>query len=160
MTAKDAIRQSLNSSQIILTMLADGLSDADILVRTVPTANHVAWQIGHIIASEHRFLTENGWPTPELPASFSEKHANDNAKDDAGFSTAAAYLDLYSRVRAATLAALTAVPDAELDRPTEGPMKDFAPNLGAMFLLMADHSNMHVGQFSVLRRSLGKPHAF
>ena len=58
MTAKDAIRQSLQGSQRVLGMLLDDLSDADLLVRPAPNANHIAWQLGHLIATESRLLSQ------------------------------------------------------------------------------------------------------
>ena len=43
---------------------------------------------------------------------------------------------------------------------TQRPAKEFAPTLGAMLLLNANHVMMHAGQFSVVRRKLGKPILF
>jgi len=49
MTAKDAIKELFKGNASIMdTYLAD-LSDADLLVRPVPAANHAAWQLGHLI---------------------------------------------------------------------------------------------------------------
>jgi hypothetical protein len=39
-------------------------------------------------------------------------------------------------------------------------MAKFAPTVGAMLLLNANHVLMHAGQFSVVRRKLGKPVLF
>jgi hypothetical protein len=39
-------------------------------------------------------------------------------------------------------------------------MAPFAPTLGALFVLVANHALMHGGQFSVVRRKLGKPVLF
>ena len=50
--------------------------------------------------------------------------------------------------------------DADLDRANEGKMAKFAPNLGALFQLVANHSLMHAGQFTVVRRALNKPVLF
>ena len=50
--------------------------------------------------------------------------------------------------------------DADLDTPTTGPMAQWAPTLGAILLLTANHALMHAGQFSVVRRKLGKPVLF
>ena len=43
---------------------------------------------------------------------------------------------------------------------TTGQMAKFAPKLGNLFLLQANHALMHGGQFSVVRRKLGKPVLF
>jgi hypothetical protein len=52
------------------------------------------------------------------------------------------------------------MPDADLDKPTQGNMAQFAPTLGALLLLQSNHTLMHAGQFTVLRRKLGKPVLF
>jgi hypothetical protein len=39
-------------------------------------------------------------------------------------------------------------------------MAKFAPTVMALFLLTANHQMMHAGQFSVVRRKLGKPVLF
>jgi uncharacterized damage-inducible protein DinB len=164
MTAKDAIKASLNSTQNILNMYLADLSDADFLVRPVPGANHIAWQLGHLIASESSFISKgpSGIASPELPAGWAEQHGKKTAAQDPpkGFATKAVYLDLFTKIRGATLAALQKASDADLDKPTLGDMAKFAPTLGDMFLLIANHTMMHAGQFTVVRRKLGKPVLF
>jgi uncharacterized damage-inducible protein DinB len=70
------------------------------------------------------------------------------------------YLKLFDEVRAATIAAVMKLTDADLDRPTTGSMKAYAPTLGVLLLMAANHTLMHAGQFSVIRRKLGKPVLF
>ena len=36
----------------------------------------------------------------------------------------------------------------------------FTPTLGALIILIANHTMMHAGQFTVVRRKLGKPVIF
>jgi hypothetical protein len=163
MNAKDVIRIALTSTQTMLGKYLGDLSDADLLVRPVPNANHIAWQLGHVIASETR-LGQNlpGARYPELPAGFAEQHGKEKASQDPprGFATKTVYLDLFNKVRGATLAALDKLSDADLERRTEGPMADYAPNLAALLVLVANHVWMHAGQFTVVRRKLGKPIIF
>jgi DNA polymerase-4 len=68
--------------------------------------------------------------------------------------------DLLDKVRSVTLTTLDGLSDADLDKPVTGPMKDFAPKWGAMFLLVGNHIMMHAAQLTVLRRKLGKPVLF
>lgn len=42
----------------------------------------------------------------------------------------------------------------------DGPVARLAPTVGALFMLTANHELMHSGQFSVVRRKLGKPVLF
>jgi hypothetical protein len=160
MNAKEAIRIALTSTQNMVPRFLNDLSDADILVRPVPNANHIAWQLGHVIASEYRLGQRlPGATYPELPAGFAEHHTKDTSKIDPpkGFGTKAQYLDLFNKVREATLANLERLTEADFDKPTTGDISKMAPNLGSILLLTAHHALMHVGQFTAVRRKLGKP---
>jgi uncharacterized damage-inducible protein DinB len=163
MNAKEAIRTALASTQNLLGWYLSDLSDADLLVRPVPTANHIAWQLGHLIDAEGHLLNQvPGAAYPELPTGWSEQHGKNTAAMDPpkGFATKAEYLSRFNKAREATLAILAKMPDADLDKPTQGNMAQFAPTLGSLFLLEANHTLMHAGQFSVVRRKLGKPVLF
>jgi hypothetical protein len=143
-------------------MLLDDLSGADILVRPSPNANHIAWQLGHLIAAESRLLGRlPGVAPPVLPDGFADRHNASASHQDSslGFMRKAEYLEQYNKVREATLTALSQLPDADLDSPNAGPIAPIAPTIGALFLLLANHAMMHSGQFSVVRRTLCKPNA-
>jgi hypothetical protein len=163
MNAKEAIQYTLNSTQNLLGWYLGDLSDADLLVRPVPGANHIAWQLGHLINSEQKLgISVPGAVYPELPAGFADQHGPQTASADpaTGFGSKNDYLGLFTRTREATLANLVKLSDADLDKPTTGPMAKFAPRLGDLFVLIANHTMMHAGQFSVVRRKLGKPVLF
>jgi uncharacterized damage-inducible protein DinB len=164
MNAKDAIKTALTGTQHSLSMYLSDLSDADLLVRPVPKANHIAWQLGHLISAEP-YLIKQVLPSaqyPELPAGFDEQYTKETAAAETpkAVLTKQQYLDLFNKVRQATLAALAKVSDADLDKPTQGKMAPYAPNMAAMFLLVSNHTLMHSGQFTVVRRKLGKPVLF
>jgi hypothetical protein len=162
MRATDTVKAALKSTQETLEWFVSDLSDADLLVRPVPEANHIAWQLGHLIGAES-FLIRTELPDakyPELPAGFAEKHSKETAKLDSGFSTKAEYVDLSKSMRAATLALLDNLSDADLDRASTGRFAKFAPRLADLFLLVSNHTLMHGGQFTVVRRKLGKPVLF
>jgi hypothetical protein len=163
MTAKDALKTALASTQQVLSWYLSDLSDADLLVRPAPTANHIAWQLGHLIHAEVFLLSQlPGAVYPELPAGFSDQHDKVTAGQESaqGFGTREQYLGLFNKVREATLANVGKLADADLDRPTQGRMAQFAPTLGALILLQSNHTLMHAGQFTVVRRKLGKPVLF
>ncbi len=162
MKAQDAIRTALAGAQQIVNMYLQDLSDADLLVRPVPHANHIAWQLGHLISSERGMVSEHlpDVKYPELPAGFAERHNKDAASRDTGFGTKAEYLDLYNKVRQTTIDAVGKLSDADLDKPITGPMAAMVPKLGDLLLLNANHAMMHAGQFTVVRRKLGKPVLF
>lgn len=164
MNARDAIKSALSSTQNMLGWYLGDLSDAELLERPVPGANHIAWQLGHLISSEI-WLVKSTLPDadyPELPAGFADQHSKETAAVDPpqGFATKTEYLDLFNKVRAKTLVLVDTLSDADLDKPTQGQMAQFAPRLGDLLLLVSNHVLMHAGQFSVLRRKLGKPVLF
>src|SRR3712207_1174139 len=120
MTAKDAIRQSLDGSDMILNGYVNDLADADLLLRPVEGMNHIAWQIGHLIASE-RMMVEGVKPgsCPPLPDGFEQAHDRENTRSDdrSQFRTKDEYLRLMREQRAATKAVLDGLSDAQLDAP-------------------------------------------
>jgi len=95
----------------------------------------------------------------EPPKGFVEQHNKETATADPskGFKTKAEYLDLFNKTRQATIAATAKLSEADLDRLASGRMAQFFPTVGHMLGLMGSHTLMHVGQFSVVRRKLGKP---
>jgi uncharacterized damage-inducible protein DinB len=91
-----------------------------------------------------------------------DQHGSKGAGDDdpKKFLSKAEYLKLFDAVRSATVAALDKLADADLDRPASEKMRSFAPTLGHVFLMASNHTLMHTGQFTVIRRKLGKPVLF
>jgi hypothetical protein len=164
MNGREAIQVALRSTKSLVDMYLSDLSDADLLVRPVPGANHIAWQIGHLIFSEPYLVKQQlpDVPYPDLPADFAERYGRKGATLDGpdGFLTRGEYLGLFDRVRSATIDAVGKLSDADLDRATTGQMAPFAPRLGDYFQLVANHTLMHAGQFTVVRRKLGKPVLF
>jgi hypothetical protein len=164
MNIREVIKTALTNSQSLLDMFLGDLSDADLLVRPIPEANHPAWQLGHLIGGEVHLLSQTlpGVRYPELPAGFIEQHDKATAATEPsrGFLTRDQYLALAKSVNQATLKAVEGLTEADLDRPIQGPIAEVAPTLGALLLLVATHAAMHAGQFTVVRRKLGKPVLF
>lgn len=160
MNAKDAIRSSANLSTTVLKAYISDLDDADLMCRPGKGCNHLAWQLGHLISSEVHLLNcvAPGKGT-ELPPGFADAHSKASASNDdpAGFHAKQMYVGLFDEVRAASLAALEAYAQSDLDKPAPEDFRDFCPTMGDMFMLIATHPMMHAGQFVVVRRQLGKP---
>ena len=80
---------------------------------------------------------------PALPEGFEAAHAQDEASthsdDSSRFLKKDEYLALFKKMRAATIAALDKFTNADLDKPTQGKMAQFAPTAGDMFLLVSNH---------------------
>ncbi len=159
MTAKDVIKNTLDMGHMILTAYIGDMSDAELMTRSVPGTNHVAWQLGHLIASENKMLTDAGFKMPALPDGFAESHSPEAGKSDdaAKFHTKEQYLGWLAQQRDGTLAALSAATDADFAKATPEPMQAYAPTVGTVFNMIGVHTVMHVGQFVPVRRKLDKP---
>ena len=160
MTAHDPINFSIEMSSQIVKQTLEDLTDKEMLHRPHPECNHINWQLGHLIAAEHGLISkELPGAMPPLPAGFAEKYGMDKTKvdDPQALCTKAELLKVMDEQRAATLAALGKTSDADLGRKLEG----WTPNVGALFIAAAgDHWLMHLGQWSVIRRQLGRKPLF
>lgn len=159
MTAKDALKSGIAAADMILGKYVADLSDADLFVRPVPGVNHLAWQLGHLIVGEQHFIEiVSPGTSPKLPEGFAAAHSKETigVDDPSKFYTVAQYKELWEAQRKATLAALEAFPDEELDK-ADPKYPPFAPTAGAIFGLCSWHPLMHTGQFVPVRRILNKP---
>jgi len=125
------------------------LSDADLLVRPVPNANHIAWQLGHLISSEKHLLgsQEIGPRGPNCPrASPSNtkrrprRWIRRRLRDQGGVRGSV------QQGPRRNLAAVEKLNDADFDKPTRGTWPG-SPELGGVTQLAANHTLMHAGQF-------------
>jgi hypothetical protein len=163
MNARQAIKESLGMPDFIVKGYLGDLTDSDLLVRPVPGINHIAWQLGHLIASE-RQMVDNTVPgvMPALPEGFAEKHSKETAGSDDPKAVLKKdeYLKRYEQVRAGTVAALEKLTDADLDKPGPEAMRSYCPTVASVFNMQSTHWMMHAGQWAVTRRKLGRPPLF
>ena len=126
--------------------------------RPTKGANHIAWQLGHLIVSEHD-LIEMVCPDSmaKLPDGFKEKYTKETAElDDPGaFHKKDEYLQLMNEQRESTLAALEKLSDADLEKSSPEPIQKFGATVGAVFSGQNTHWTMHAGQWVIVRRQLG-----
>jgi len=164
MSGCEVIAVALETTQATLEAFIADFSDADLLVRPVPGANHAAWQLGNVVIGDPFLVTailpETVYPT--LPAGFADLHGSKASKidADAGFLTKDGYLALLRETRAVTIAAVRKLSEADLDRPTGEAMAWCGPTFAHVLLFAAQHTMQHAGQFSVIRRKLAKPVVF
>lgn len=160
MNAQEARKRAAKTSDMVIASYSGDLSDAELLPRPGPGCNHLAWQLGHLIASECQLLSSVcPGAAPELPPGFAENHAKEAAASDdpSQFCTLAEYQQLQAKVREATAAAIDTLSAEDLDQPGPEHMRDFCPTVGDLLMLVAMHPMMHAGQFVPARRALGKP---
>ena len=53
MDAKTAIKTGIDTGNMISTSYLGDLTDEEMMHRPHPDCNHIKWQMGHLIASEH-----------------------------------------------------------------------------------------------------------
>jgi hypothetical protein len=160
--AKNLLRQSIEMGHMVTRLYVEDLTDAELLVRSAPGANHIAWQLGHAIGGVRELLVALGRDAPALPDGFGAAYTRETAASDdpAKFAAKAEYLALMERMKAASLAAVDATADSELDAPGPEEMRVYAPTVGAVLMMLGSHWLMHAGQFVPIRRKLGKPPLF
>ena len=160
MNAQDILSSTYQTSTFVLKTYFSDLSDAELMHRPGPGCNHLAWQLGHLIASETSLLN-SVCPdaAAELPAGFAERYAKDKANNDSpsAFDTKEEYLRLLDLNQAAALKSIASVSESQLDESGPEFLKPMFPTVGSVLMLVATHALMHAGQFVPVRRSLGKP---
>jgi hypothetical protein len=163
MNFKDAIRTQFTVADFMVERYLTDLTPSELLTRPAPDANHIAWQLGHLISAETR-LIEAAVPgsMPALPAGFVERHSKDMAASDkpADFLSKEEYFEVAKNVRSASLKALDAQSEADLDRPVSGRVPPWVKRAGDCFVTAAGHWVLHAGQWVVLRRKLGRERQF
>ena len=161
MHGTELLADGLQRSFDMLKMTLSDFSDGDMLTRPCPGANHPMWQLGHLLEAEMYFVNDVApGKIPPLPASVAGKFTKETAKidDPKAFPTKDELLSAFSKTREATIAWYKTLTPADLDKPTS--MPKFAPSIGHLGIMMPIHDMMHMGQFQVARRKLGKPVMF
>lgn len=160
MNVHDVLKFAFGTSHYILTSYIKDLDQKDLLLRPVEGMNPIAWQLGHLIASEYTAIEAiKPGSCPDLPEGFLDRHAKDGGKvtPDTEFSALEEYLSLFEAQRAATMAVLEGLSPEDLDAPGPESMRDYAPTVGAALLMQSMHETMHTGQFVAVRRLSQKP---
>ena len=160
MNVKEALKLSIDMGRMVSMGYVDDLSDEELMRRPHPECNHIKWQLGHLISSEHMMMEQvASGSMPPLPDGFPERYTKETAASDdpSVFDTKADLLKTFEAQRAGTLAALEKTDEADFSRETG---VEYAPTVGAMFELQGSHWLMHAGQWAVIRRMLGRAPLF
>jgi hypothetical protein len=162
MNAKDVIREVIEFGHMVTRYYISDLSDAELLVRSAPGSNHIAWQMGHMIASSQHMLKGLGHSAPDLPTGFEAAYTAETSMSDdpAKFAAKTEYLALAEQIKAASLKAVEATPESALDQPGPEQMREYAPTVASALTILGSHWLMHSGQFIPIRRKLGKKAMF
>jgi hypothetical protein len=135
----------------------DDFSDADLMTRPVPAANHANWQIGHLAGIEVKACNQLGLKI-DAPADVGARYAKDLASsDDASkFLKKDELIKILGETNAALSSWIGSMPPEDLSKPAPEPFRQWAPTNAALASLFPGHTAMHIGQIQVLRRKLGK----
>ena len=163
MNSREAIKLNIDMAQMCCKMYLDDLTDADLMRRPAEGCNHINWQLGHLIKSDHNLVSAIApGKMPRLPEGFADKYTKESATSDdaAAFCSRAELLAAASEQQAAAVGLLAEMSDEDLDMPTPEPVIEYASTVGALFSLLGSHWMMHSGQWVVVRRQLGRPPLF
>jgi len=125
--------------------------------QVVPGTNHAMWFAGHMASSDNFFISKiapervrqfEGW---DKLFGMGSKPTND--PDD--YPPVAEVHDAMRERRTTLLALLRGRSDAEMNGPPPTGGSDFLPDLASIFEMAIWHETLHLGQVSVVRRSLG-----
>jgi DinB superfamily len=158
-TPADVIAHSLTVSKNLLVRYVQDLSAEEYLHRPVPTANCVAWLLGHLTLTDRRgmsttFGEEN---LPALPEGFDKKFSRSAGCPQAGeFGDVTNLLPLFLIHRDLLIDKVRVASPEELSADLEKPHPMFSTP-GEMLSFISIHSAMHAGQITMIRRSLGRP---
>jgi uncharacterized damage-inducible protein DinB len=165
MTTIELIADACARSAQWMKMTLGDFSEADMLVRPVPAANHTAWQMGHMLAGEVFMVNMIAPGTmPTLPPAFFKLHedpkASSKVDDPKAFPSKEQLFKLLDEVRGTTVKWIKTLTPEQLAQATAEKMKEYAPTVMHLVLLLMSHTSMHAGQMQVIRRKLGKPILF
>jgi hypothetical protein len=158
MSTAELLSKNILQTKGMVDMFLKDFSDADMFFRPAKTANHATWQMGHL-ANSIRNLVTACEASVAFPFEDDTRFGKSKASiDDPAFfpnkSELIARFDQGMDVAAAWVAKLT---DAQLAKPTPERMQSFIPTVANVAILLGSHPFMHLGQFTVMRRALGKP---
>jgi hypothetical protein len=158
MSNAELFSKNILQTKGMIDMSLKDFSDADMLFRPAKTANHAIWQMGHL-ANSVRGMVATCDPTVTFPFQDDTRFGKSKAPidDPTFFPTKAEILSRFDGAMDIAAGWVAKLSDAELAKPTPERMQAFAPTVANVAILLASHPFMHLGQFSVTRRALGKP---
>lgn len=158
MGLRERIRQQLVSArEVSERFLADFQTPQQWLFQIHPGTNHALWFAGHMAQTDNFFVSlvdpskavsRDGWGDM-----FGMGSQPTNNPDD--YPSPESVVEFMRDRRAALLAALDALDEAELDTPTPDGAPAFLADYGMVFQAAAWHEGMHAGQLSMVRRAMG-----
>lgn len=159
-TAQEAIAYSLRSSKLMFHRYLDDLTPEEFQHRPCLGANNASWIVGHLTCVDRAQLNRlEAAPLPPLPQGFIERFATTKAAATgtvADFGDAHELIRHFDEHRDLLIRTVERLPDSVLASPPTWDSPLFVDR-GESLLFLGLHTAMHLGQLSVIRRSLGRP---
>jgi uncharacterized damage-inducible protein DinB len=148
---------SLNWTRDVLEKLLDTLSDEQMMHRPCPGGNHALWTVGHLAITDDVIPALVGGPDARSPEPWREMFKDGSTPhDDASAYPSVDELRTALRdYRAHLVEWFRSMDEAKLREPLPEDWQPFAPTHAALVAGIAAHEAMHVGQLTVIRKSLG-----
>jgi hypothetical protein len=136
-------------------------TDAEMLIRPFPNANHAAWTLGHLVtttANLSNLMCPGAFPSPSQDDT--KRYSGEGARLDDGFPGKDELLQRFADMNDCAIKWVECLTDAQMDKPMPEQIQAFAPTVGHLAYVLPAHVMMHLGQVQVIRRKLGKPVLF
>jgi uncharacterized damage-inducible protein DinB len=156
-TPTDVIAFVLEKSKATVHRFTADLSPQEFLHRPTEKSNCAAWLVGHLALADRNCLKRLGAALPELPAGFEHQFSREEGCPQAKeFGDVSGLIKVFDQHRDLLVAAVKKATPQQLNTPVEKPMPMFG-TIGELIAFMSLHTAMHVGQITIIRRSLGRP---
>ena len=149
----------LNALMYIRGMLNDmlaGISDEQMLHQPVAGSNHGLWIIGHLAVSDDQFRASLGGGAARAPESWEGLFSyGSRPRPAADYPPIARVKKALHDWREDLLDWIGRMDEAALEQELPEDWRAFAPTYAALIASIAAHEALHVGQLTVVRKSLG-----
>lgn len=159
--AKNVIQNQLDTGMFLIEKFTADLSDQDYFHAPVASSNHTAWILGHLATSDDRMLSTITGKPHRLPKDHHELFRGGAPCDPSPsrYPARKAMDELFRTQRAHVVEALKMADQKSWDEPCpDENMRRFFPTVGSLWGMLGTHQFWHIGQLTVCRQSLRKPH--
>ena len=156
-TPNDVLVHNLNATQLMVHRFTADLQPHEYLHRPTEKANCAAWTVGHLAVSDRNVLKMLGAELPSVPEGFEKRFSREEGCPQAGdFGDVATIVPVFDAHRTRLIEAVKRMTTEQFETLMEKPHPMFK-TLGEFISFMSAHTAMHVGQITIIRRSLGRP---
>ena len=161
MTTLDILIDRLQASRRWTGNLLADIEETRWFDPPAPGAGHVAWQVGHLAASQvvlvHTRCFDKVY-TDHLSATFRDTFGRGSkpVADPKAYPPIAEIRAEFERIHRESIALIAAMDPRELDAPTSGDPHPMFTTKGTAIGMAALHETFHAGQIALIRRLAGK----